>query len=160
MALVRVRYKGLSDVRVISVKDAESVGVKLSQDLVWDQQGEAAGAVIPGVKRPKFPNAAKGIVIDVQSDDLMKMLKDEATFTVSEVKDDGNDGEEIITGEVLDDTGSTVVASATGQRSSAGEPNADADPVPSGTKAGGTTPTGTTGTTGTRGRGRSTGSTT
>jgi hypothetical protein len=118
MALVRIRYKGLSDVRAITVKDAEKHGVTLSQDLVWDHVGGVAGGqVVEGIKRPDYPNAARGIVVDGISDELLKVLKDEGTFTVSEVKDDKTDGEEIIVGQPLDDTGSAVVDTTTGQKS-------------------------------------------
>jgi hypothetical protein len=145
MALVRIKYKGLSDVRVINKKDAASVGVTLSQDLVWDRIGARAGGNIPGVKRPDFPNAARGIVVDGLSDDLLAALKSEGTFTITEINDDNTDGDDIITGEALDDTGSAVVDATTGQKSVKGESNADADPVPSGTAAGGSAPTGSTG---------------
>lgn len=155
MALVRIRYKGLSDVRAISVKDAEKHGVKLSEDLVWDHQGENAGGPIAGIKRPKFPNASRGIVVDGLSDELLKILRDEGTFTVSEIKDDNTDGDDIITGEALDDTGSRVVDATSGQSTTRGGSNADDDPVPSGTLSGGTAAT-TTGTTGNAGSGRST----
>lgn len=137
MALVRIRYKGLSDVRAITVKDAEKHGVALSQDLVWDHVGGVAGGqVVEGIKRPDFPNAARGIVVDGLSDELLKVLKAEGTFTVTEIKDDNTDGDDIITGEPLDDTGNAVVDATTGQRSTRGDGDADADPVPSGTKAG------------------------
>ncbi len=155
MALVRIRYKGLSDVRAISVKDAERHGVTLSEDLVWDHIGEEAGGPVPGIKRPKKANASRGIVVDGLSDDLLKVLRDEGTFTISEIKDDNTDGDEIITGQPLDDTGSAVVDSTTGQKSQKGGSNADADPVPSGTLSGGSS-TDTAGTTGTAGSGRST----
>lgn len=155
MALVRVRYKGLSDVRIISVKDAEKHGVKLSADLVWDHQGRFAGGDIPGIKRPDFPNASRGVVIDGLSDDLLKVLRDEGTFTVSEVKDDNTDGDDIITGEPLDDTGNAVRDTTTGQESVKGASNADADPVPSGTEAGGSAAGTSTSSRGT-GRGSST----
>ncbi len=117
MALVRVRYKGLSDVRAITVKDAEKHGVKLSQDLVWDHVGaRVGGQVVPGIKRPELPNASKGIVIDGLSDELLEVLRKEATFTVSEIKDDNTDGDDIIKGEPLDDSGNTVVDATKGQK--------------------------------------------
>lgn len=144
MGLVRIRYKGLSDVRVISKEDAAKHGVSLSKDLVWDHVGGVAGGqVVTGVTRPDFPNASRGIVVDGLSDELLKVLRAEGTFTVSEINDDKTDGEDIITGEALDDTGDAVVDATTGQKSEKGESNADA--VPTGTAAGGTTPTGRTG---------------
>lgn len=118
MALMKIRYKGLSDVRVISVKDAEKHGIKLSQDLVWDHVGGVAGGqVIDGVKRPDWPNAAQGILVDGLSDDLLTVLRQEGTFTISEVKDGGTEGEPIVTGAALDDTGNVVRDTTTGQTS-------------------------------------------
>lgn len=117
MALVRIRYKGLSDVRVISVKDAEKHGVKISQDLVWDNLGENADGPLDGIKRPKDPNNVRGIVVDGLSDALLDVLKKEGTFTVTEVKDDLSDGENVITGEPLDDTTGAVVDATTGAKS-------------------------------------------
>lgn len=118
MALVRVRYKGLSDVRAISVKDAEEAGVKLSEDLVWDNQGGAYGAPISGIKRPKQPNNHKGILIEM-SDELEQLLRREGTFTITEVdKDTMQDKDEnIVTGSAVDDTGDTVIDATTGQKS-------------------------------------------
>jgi len=136
MALVRIRYKGLSDVRAITVKDAEAYGVKLSQDLVWDHVGSRAAGDIPGVKRPANANARRGIVVDGLSDELLSVLRAEGTFTISEITDDGSDGDDIITGEPLDDTGSAVVDTTTGQRSVAGESNSgDAGAAASASKA-------------------------
>lgn len=136
MALVRIRYKGLSDVRAITVKDAEAHGVKLSQDLVWDHVGSHVGGEIAEVKRPTHPNSSRGIVVDGLSDALLTVLRKEGTFTVTAIEDDNADGEDIITGEPLDDTGSAVVDATTGQRS-------EKPDVPSGTKAGGSTARGT-----------------
>lgn len=129
MALVRIRYKGLSDVRSISVADAKRHGVDLSADLVWDRYGYERDGKITGINRPRFSNADRGVVVDGLSEDLLKILKDEGTFTVTEIKDDNTEGDEIIVGKPLDDTGSTVVDATSGQRSTKGSKNADADPV-------------------------------
>lgn len=129
MALYRIKYKGLSDVRSISVEDAKQYGVTLSQDLVWDKYGSDRDGQIVGINRPKLPTPTTGIVVDGLSDDLLKVLRAESTFTVTEVKDDLGDGEEIIKGQPLDDTGSVVRDATTGQESVRGESNADADPV-------------------------------
>lgn len=128
MALFRIKYKGLSDVRVISVKDAEKHGVKLSADLVWDHVGGLRGGqVVTDVTRPDHPNANRGILVENLSDDLMKVLKNEGAFTVSEVKDGNVEGEEIITGEAVDDTAGVVRDTTTGQTSV--NPDADVDPA-------------------------------
>lgn len=130
MALVRIRYKGLSDVRVITKQDLEQFGIKTDQDLVWDNVGAARGG------RLDAPNARRGLVVDGLSDDLLAALRSEGTFTISEIKDDGTDGDDIIVGEPLDDTGA-VHDLTTGQKTGKA--------VPSGTAAGATTPTGSTG---------------
>lgn len=118
MALFRIRYKGLSDVRAITKKDAKALGVNLSADLVWDHVGAVRGGQIAEVKRPDYPNAAKGIFVDGLSDDLLDLLRSEGTFTVTEIKDGESgpeDGDEIITGERIDDTGSVVRDTTSGQ---------------------------------------------
>jgi hypothetical protein len=111
MALMRIRYKGLSDVRAISVKDAEAHGVKLSHDLVWDNVGRSRGGWL------SRPNTDTGVVVEGLSDELLKVLKDEGTFTITEVDKDGLDGQTVIEGQPLDDTGSTVVDKTSGQKS-------------------------------------------
>jgi hypothetical protein len=112
MALVRIRYKGLSDVRIITVKDAERHGVKLDKDLVWDSVGQAYGGQL------RFPNTATGVVVDGLSDELEKVLRAEGTFTITEVnKGDLSDGQEIVSGQALDDTGNVVKDATTGQKS-------------------------------------------
>jgi hypothetical protein len=111
MALMRIRYKGLSDVRVISVDDAKKHGVELSHDLIWDNVGQARGGWL------SHPNRDSGVVVEGLSDELLKVLRDEGTFTVSEIKDGNTEGQTIIEGKPLDDTGSTVVDSTTGQKS-------------------------------------------
>jgi hypothetical protein len=111
MALMRIRYKGLSDARVISAKDAEAHGVSLSHDLIWDNVGKARGGLL------SRPNTNDGVVVDGLSDELLKVLKDEGTFTITEITKDGLEGQTVITGEALDDTGSTVVDKTSGQKS-------------------------------------------
>jgi hypothetical protein len=134
MTLYRIKYKGLSDVRSISVEDAKRHGVELSQDLVWDRYGYASDGQIAGINRPKFPTPSSGLVVDGLSEDLLKVLRAEETFTVSEVKEDLSDGEEIITGKPLDDTANVVVDATSGQKSVKGERDPNVDPVPTGPK--------------------------
>lgn len=101
MALTRVRYKGLSDVRVMSQEDLFGAGVSLSSGLQWDSS-----------------NVVNGILIEDPSERLMEILQQEGTFTVTEVdSDDNTDGEEIITGQPLDDTGPTIVDTTAGRAS-------------------------------------------
>lgn len=172
MALVRIRYKGLSDVRAITAQDLAQFGIQTDQDLVWDSVGRLAGGDVPGINRPDRPNAARGIVVEGLSDDLLEALSKEGTFTITEINDDNTDGDDIVTGQALDDTGSRVVLGETGQVSEKGESNPNADPVvggdeqkaapkaeevPSGTLSGGSTDaSGTTTPTGKAGKGSST----
>lgn len=113
MAKVRVYYKGLSDVRIISKDDLKRHNIEVSEDLVWDRLGEANGGVL------KAPRLA--INIDAP-DELIKVLRDNDTFTVSEIKDDGSIGEELVTGKVVDESElSAKVVDATTGASSAGK---------------------------------------
>jgi len=100
MAKVRVRYKGLSDVREITSKQLEPKGIKLSADLVWSRKNNFA------------------LNIDA-NDELLAVLKSEGTFSVSEIKDDNTVCDELVTATLRDDTAvaSTVVDSNTGQKS-------------------------------------------
>lgn len=135
MSLYRIKYKGLSDVRSISVKDAERSGVKLSGDLVWDRYGHQRDGHIAGINRPKHANIDQGILVEGLSEDFLTMLRKEGTFTVTEVKEDAPEGEPIIKGEPLDDTGSTVKDLTTGEESTKGDRDPNADPVPAKGKA-------------------------
>lgn len=132
MSLFKVRYKGLSDVREMSKRDLAAAGVGVDGPMRWD----AGNRKVVFVRDP--------------SDELLEVFKAEGTFTVTEV-DEGDlslEGETLVTGEALDDTGQTVVQGT--QSSTKGESNADADPL-GGSVAG----TGSTGR-GSRGRGSST----
>lgn len=105
MAKVRVYYKGLSDVREISKKHlSEAHGIDVSEDLVWS-------------------NLKPAINIDI-NDELLAVLKNEGTFKISEIQDDGTIGDDIVTATVKDDTvtAATVVDADTGQKSE--NPNA------------------------------------
>lgn len=97
MAKVQVRYKGLSDERIITQKDLKDRNIKVDRDLVLNSRN--------GWQQ----------VIDA-TDDLVKLLRDQVGFTVSEVKDDGSVGGDIITAEQVDDTAdSTIHDTTTGQ---------------------------------------------
>jgi hypothetical protein len=94
-----VYYKGLSDVRLISKKDLEPHGLTLDKDLRWDARTPAINIDAP--------------------DELIKILKGEGTFTVSEIKDDGTIGDDLVTATISDDTvtSAKVVDADTGQES-------------------------------------------
>lgn len=95
MALTLIRYKGLSDVRIISKKDLGDVEVYLDSGLRWDRQ-----------------NLWKQYVQD-PSDDLLELLKNEGTFIVEEVsEEDGKSVKQTIVQNdtsKADDTGRQVI---------------------------------------------------
>jgi hypothetical protein len=101
MAKARVRYKGFSDERRIDAKDLKPLGIVVSDDLVF--------------------NRANGFAMNIQlNDELESVLRKEGTFTISEIKDDGTQGDEIVKASVADDTAvaATAVDTTTGQKSS------------------------------------------
>jgi hypothetical protein len=99
MALMRVRYQGLSDVREMSKKDLASAGVHLDSGLQWKRNGS--------------------VIIKDPSEDLLDLLKNEGTFKVEEVDEKGQSlgSEPIIEHTKVDDTADTVVDGNTGQKS-------------------------------------------
>lgn len=117
MSVHKVVYRGLSDIRVMSVKDLKEAGVDMPADLSWDTRG---------ARRP-------AVFIENISDRMLELFKMEGTFTVTEVKDDdlSEVGDPIVEGRALDDTGSVLRDGTTGQSSTQGEPDANAAPVAS-----------------------------
>lgn len=99
MALMRVRYHGLSDRREMSKKDLAGVGIHLGADLTWNRNGS--------------------VVIKDPSDDLLALFKAEGTFKVEEIDEKGTPVGDapIIEHTKVDDTGDTVVDGNTGQKS-------------------------------------------
>jgi hypothetical protein len=118
MALVRVRYKGLPDVRIMSKRDLADVGVSVDGDLVWDSVGKARGGVLKG------RNDLTGVFIEDPSDELLTLLKQEGTFTVEEVDAETRETvQTVVRGSAIDDTGQEVVdksATATTSRTGRG----------------------------------------
>lgn len=111
MALYKIRYKGLSDIREMSQKDLNKAGVKVGGDLRFD-------------RRNLF-----SVVVDGLSDRLREILEQEGTFTIEEI-DEGGEVKNVITvGETLDDTAKIVVDGTSGQVDVKGESNPNADPV-------------------------------
>lgn len=112
MALTRVRYKGLSDVRIMSKKDLADLGIAVDGDLVWDSVGKARGGFL------KARNDLTGLFIEDPSDELLDLLKQEGTFTVEEVDEEtGKTVQTFVRGSAKDDTGDTVVDGVTGESS-------------------------------------------
>lgn len=139
MSLFKVRYKGLSDERIMTAKQLAERGVGVDNTLRWARAYGNLGA-------------HNVVFIEDPSDELLQIFKDEGTFTVSEVKDDEDkpgEHDPIITGSVLDDTGSVVRDLTTGAESVKPEDKGENPAVPSGTEAGGTGTAGATGGTGT-----------
>lgn len=112
MALVKVRYRGLSDERTMSKEDLAASGVNLSQDLHWDHTNRNAG-----------------LLIEDPSERLMEIFAMEGTYMVTEVDADSRvEGQEIISGAPLDDTGSVVKDATSGQVSTKGGGSTEEDP--------------------------------
>lgn len=85
MAKVRARYKGISDVREFTQKQLREHGVEVDRDLVFHR--------------------GNGFALNIDAtDDLVAILRNEGTFTLSEITDDNQIGDDIITSSVTDDT--------------------------------------------------------
>ena len=98
MALMQVRYRGLSDFREMSKEDLAGAGVHVDSDLRWNRLGS--------------------VYIEDPSEDLLALFQREGTFDVSEVDAQGRpEGDLIIKHEAVkaDDTGATVKDGVTGQ---------------------------------------------
>jgi hypothetical protein len=85
MAKARVYYKGFSDVREITAKQLEPLGISIDKDLVFHRGNSFA------------------MNVDL-NDELTKVLRNEGTFTISEIKDDSTIGDDIVTATLHDDT--------------------------------------------------------
>lgn len=100
MALTRVYYKGLSDIREMSKKDLAAAGVGVDGPLRFDRSNNWT------------------VHVDNISDRLVEVLKAEGTFTVTEVDaETGKNVKDIVKGTSLDDTGSVVRDGVTGETS-------------------------------------------
>lgn len=99
MAKVRVKYKGFSDVREMTQKQLEQVGIKVDKDLVFSRENNHT------------------MVINI-NDELTEVLRNEGTFTISKIEDDKTIGDEIVTATIADDTAhaASVVDGDTGQK--------------------------------------------
>jgi hypothetical protein len=94
MALTKVQYVGMSDVRVMSKDDLAGAGVFVDRDMHWDQR-----------------NGWTQVVED-PNDDLLMIFKKEGTFTVSSVEEDETKNRTIVKHdqEALDDMTGHVVS--------------------------------------------------
>lgn len=99
MAMVKVRYKGASDVRVLPVDQLKERGVKgIDEDLVFGPQNMWSQEV-------------------PMSDELEAILRGDGAFSITPVDDSGEADESSpeVEATKLDDTGETVVDGDTGQ---------------------------------------------
>lgn len=104
MALMKVRYTGLSDVRVVNANDPglKARGISIDKQLRWDR------------------NNLWSVHVDGMSEQMEAWLKEEGTFTIEEVDaETGKTVKTVVKGGTLDDTGATVVDGSTGQVSTA-----------------------------------------
>lgn len=104
MALYKIRYKGLSDVRQMSQKDLKDAGVLgIGGDLEWSAKNQ------------------KTVYVENMSKSLESILRTEGTFTISEVDERGDDITVVMDGEALDDTtrSNVVTDQTTGQSAKA-----------------------------------------
>lgn len=100
MALMRVRYKGLSDVRTMSKKALNDAGVGISEQLKWERKN------------------GWSVYVDGLSDRLEEVLRAEGTFRIEEVNEETRQTVKVVTdGQPLDDTGAVVKDATTGQKS-------------------------------------------
>lgn len=95
MAKVKIRYRGIADVRIISAKDLRTRGVDVPRDLVF--------------------NRLNGWSMNIDATDtLLDIIKAEGSFRVEALTDDGLPGQEILTVTRPDDTGETIKDATTG----------------------------------------------
>lgn len=93
MALTKIRYKGLSDERIMSKKDLGDAGFPMSDGLRWDRKNLWTQFV------------------DSPSDEFLDMLKRDGNFTVSDAEAGEGEGKAILMADPAkaDDTGRTVI---------------------------------------------------
>lgn len=102
MALTKVRYKGLSDVRLIAANDKglRARGIKTDGQMKWSRENNWT------------------IFVDGMSEELETLFRDEGTFDVEEVDaETGKSVKSIVKATRADDTGATVIDGTTGQKS-------------------------------------------
>lgn len=102
MALIKVRYKGIADVREITAKQLkDNNGVIVDNDMVW--------------------NRANGFSVIVDANDrLEEVLREQGHFTISAVDDAG--GEKVVsTASDPDNEGDILVDGDTGARTEVAE---------------------------------------
>jgi hypothetical protein len=96
MAKATVRYKGLSDVREMTVDQLKAVGIDVPEDLVWFR--------------------GNGFKQEVElTEDLERLFTEEGTFIVETATDSG-ESQAVVEQTKSDDTvGATIVDAETGQ---------------------------------------------
>jgi hypothetical protein len=97
MALIEVKYKGMSDERIITKKNWEQEGVSVPVDTVWNSANRHT------------------LVIDA-TDRMVEVLRAQGHFQIGEVKDD-NSVQTLFVAEDPERQADIVVDGSTGQRS-------------------------------------------
>lgn len=100
MALAKVRYKGLADVRIIEANDhgMKARGIQTDKDMVWSRDNMWT------------------LMLRDMSPEMEKMFREDGAFSISNVDEDSlTEGEEIVKATRSDDIGNTVIDKTTGQ---------------------------------------------
>lgn len=101
MAFMKVRYKGLADVRQLSAKDVkDSSGIEMDNDVTWSAANNNA------------------VVMDV-SPQMEELLRAQGHFSLSALKDDGSEGEVVATATDTSNEGDVLVDGTTGAKTQA-----------------------------------------
>lgn len=98
MAVAKVTYKGISDIRILPASDLAEHGVSVPRDLVF-------------YRRPH--EGSDSIQIDL-SPSLEKILRADGGFKISAVKDSGAEGETIVSTDA-EQPGKIVIEDETGK---------------------------------------------
>lgn len=121
MANMKVQYVGGSDFRHISAKDLEGLGITVSAEPVPRAVRVMLGQHGIDAKTDDLvfhPYNGWALVMDV-SESLEKLLRNEGTFTLSKVNDDGSvEVEAVALDPTADEERGTLVDNTTGAKSS------------------------------------------
>ena len=98
MALMKVRYKGIADVRIIHAKDVKDAhGVEMDRDVEWSRANNFA------------------VVMDV-SPQMEEILRAQGHFSLHALKDDGSESEVVATATDPGNEGDVIADSTTGAK--------------------------------------------
>lgn len=98
MALMKVRYKGIADVRILHARDVkEAHGITMDNDVTWSRTNNFA------------------VVMDV-SPQMEEVLRAQGHFSLHALKDDGSESEVVAVATDPDNEGDQIVDSASGTK--------------------------------------------